>query len=71
MTIKSDDKKVTAKTEKQLNAIIYYLTENPEGTVANFEIILGVKSTRVKQLLYILIPNQKLIEQDYYHDRAI
>jgi len=55
VTIKSDDKKVTAKTEKQLNAIIEFLTVNPEGTVTNFEKILGIKSTRVKQLLYILI----------------
>lgn len=70
VTIKSDDKKVTAKTEKQLNAIIYYLTENPEGTVANFEIILGVKSTRVKQLLYILI-EKNIIEADGTNKKRI
>ena len=63
VTTKSDDKKVTTKTEKQLNAIIDYLTVYPEGTVANFEIILGVKTTRVKQLLYTLI-EKSIIEAD-------
>ena len=61
MTIKSDGKKVTVKAEGQLNSIIEYLSIHPEGKVADFEGVLGVKSTRVKQLLYELL-NKGVIE---------
>ena len=54
-TIKNDDKKVTEKTERQLNAIIDFLSTHSEGKVADFEGVLGLKSTRVKELLYELM----------------
>ncbi len=61
VTIKSDDKKVTAKTERQMNTIIEFLSNHPEGKVSDFEEILSVKSTRIKQLLYNLL-QQNIIE---------
>ena len=61
VTIKSDDKKVTAKTERQMNTIIEFLSNHPEGKVSDFEEILSVKSTRIKQILYNLL-QQNIIE---------
>ena len=61
MTIKSDDKKVTIKTERQKNSIIEYLTDHENGTVADFTELLGVSQTRVKQILYLLL-NDDTIE---------
>ena len=55
VTIKSDDKKVTIKSERHKNAIIEYLTDHPDGAVSDLASLLGVKSTRVKQLLYDLM----------------
>ncbi|MBQ7146765.1 MAG: hypothetical protein IJR95_08410 [Lachnospiraceae bacterium] len=56
-TIKTDDKKPTIKTERQMNAIIEYLTDHPDGSVASFEELLELKSTRVKELLRKMIDN--------------
>jgi ATP-dependent DNA helicase RecG len=49
--IKSGDKKVAIKSERHKNAIIEFLTDHPEGTVAELEDVLGLKASRVKQLL--------------------
>ena len=57
-TIKTDDKKPTIKTERQMNAIIEYLTDHPDGSVASFEELLELKSTRVKELLRKMIDNR-------------
>ena len=46
---------MTEKTERQLNAIIDFLSTHSEGKVADFEGVLGLKSTRVKELLYELM----------------
>ena len=55
--VKTDDKKPTIKTERQMNAIIEYLTDHPDGSVASFEELLELKSTRVKELLRKMIDN--------------
>ena len=49
--IKVGDKKVAIKSERHKNAIIEFLTDHPEGTVAELEDVLGLKASRVKQLL--------------------
>ena len=54
-TIKSDDKTPTLRAERQQNAIIEYLTEHPEGSVRELEVVLGLKATRVKALLSSLV----------------
>ncbi len=54
-TAKTDGKKLTAKTITQRNTIIEYLTDNPEGTVSEFETLLDVKTSRVKEILYGLV----------------
>lgn len=58
-TIKTDDKKLTiksnAKTLAQKAAIVEYLTDNASGTNADLCKLLGVQSTRVKELLADLI----------------
>ena len=58
VTIKSDDKKVTINSQKNLeqkNMIVQFVREH--GSVKNSELceLLGVKSTRIKQLLYELL----------------
>ena len=55
VTINGDGKKATINEERQKNSIIEYLTDHPEGAVSDFEMLLGVKSTRVKQILYKLL----------------
>lgn len=41
-------------------AILDYLDENSEGTVTDFETLLGVKSSRVKNILYELMHDDKI-----------
>ena len=41
--------------ERHKNSIIEYLTDHPDGAVSDFTELLGVKNTRVKQVLYSLI----------------
>lgn len=55
VTIKSDDKKVTIKTAQQKREIVSYLTNHLSAQNSDIAAILGVKSTRVKQLLQELI----------------
>ncbi len=58
-TIKTDDKKPTiksnAKTLAQKAAIVEYLTDHASGTNADLCKLLGVQSTRVKEILADLI----------------
>ena len=54
-TIKSDDKKATIKTARQKNEIITYLTDHVSAKNIDIAELLGVKSTRVKQLLKELL----------------
>ena len=70
VTVKSDGKKVTvknvskissSKSEYQKNIITNFLKENETGKISDFEKILGVKTTRVKQLIYELIDSNTVI----------
>ncbi len=64
VAIKSDDKKVTINSKKNLeqkNMIVQFVREH--GSVKNSELceLLGVKSTRIKQLLYELLDGDILV----------
>ena len=61
---KSDDKdkKVTIKSDGQKAAIVEFLSENLYGRTTDFSEMLGVGTTRVKQLLYELI-SEDVIER--------
>ena len=64
MTITGDDKKVTINSKKnaeQKNMIVIFIKEH--GSVKNSELcdLLGVKSSRVKQLLRELIDEDILV----------
>lgn len=51
---------MTAKTAAQMVAIMNYLTENSEGTVTDLETILGVKTSRVKRIIYEMVNNDMI-----------
>ena len=64
VTIKSDDKKVTISSKKnseQKTMIVEFIREN--GSAKNSELcdLLGVKSTRIKQLLHELVDEEILV----------
>ena len=63
VTIKSDDKKVTIKTARQKNEIIMYLTDHASVKNADIAELLGVKSTRVKQLLKELLDEDVIVAE--------
>lgn len=60
---KSDDKKVTIKTARQKNEIITYLTEHISAKNTDIAELLGVKSTRVKQLLKELLDDGVIVAE--------
>ena len=62
-TIKSDDKKATIKTARQKNEIITYLTDHISARSADIAELLGVKSTRAKQLLKGLLDEGVVIAE--------
>ena len=70
VTIKGDDKKVTIKTSDQKAMIIEYLTEHVEGKVSDFTELLGVKTTRVKKLIYELIADGIIVAQGGNRNRT-
>ena len=61
VAIKSDDKKGTIKSAAQKAMIIEYLTDHVDGSVAEFSELLGVKTSRVKKLIYELIAEEIII----------
>ena len=63
VTIKSDDKKVTIKTARQKNEIITYLTDHVSAKNTDIAELLGVKSTRVKQLLKELLDEGVIVAE--------
>ena len=63
VTIKSDDKKTTIKTARQKNEIITYLTDHISARSADIAELLGVKSTRAKQLLKGLLDEGVVIAE--------
>jgi len=58
VTIKSDDKKVTINSKKnteQKNMIVGFIKEYGSAKSSDLCDLLGVKSTRIKKLIYELI----------------
>ena len=72
-TIKTDDKKPTikskAKTELQKELIIEYLTDNASATNADLCNLLGLQSTRVKELLSALIADGIVVSEGANRNR--
>ena len=70
VTIKSDDKKSTLKTAVQKEMIIDYLTDHAVATVAELSELLGVKTTRVKKLIYELISADLIVAEGANRNRT-
>lgn len=75
VTITSDDKSVTIKSvtiksDDNKKAIIDYLTENESGKNSDLAQLLGVKSTRVKQLIYKLIEDDIIVTEGANRNRV-
>lgn len=70
VSIKSDDKKVTIKTARQKNEIIMYLTDHASAKNADIAELLGVKSTRVKQLLKELLDEDVIVAEGSNKNRV-
>lgn len=56
-----DDKVLNSKSDIQKNIILNYLKEKENGKISDFEKLLGVKTTRVKHLIYELIESKTII----------
>jgi len=69
-TIKSDDKKVTIKSARQKNEIITYLTDHVSAKNIDIAELLGVKSTRVKQLLKELLDEGVVVAEGSNKNRV-
>ena len=68
--IKSDDKKVTIKSARQKNEIITYLTDHVSAKNTDIAELLGVKSTRVKQLLKELLDEGVVVAEGNNKNRV-
>ena len=62
-TIKSGDKKKTIKTAMQKEIIIEYLTDHAEVSIAELSDTLGVKTSRLKNLIYDLIADDLVVPE--------
>ena len=60
VTIKSDDKKVTIKTQEQFNVILQYMVPEKEYRLEEISEQLAVKKTRTKTVLKALIEAEKI-----------
>ena len=69
-TIKSDDKKATIKAARQKNEIITYLTDHVSAKNIDIAELLGVKSTRVKQLLKELLDEGVVVAEGNNKNRV-
>lgn len=69
-TIKSDGKKVTIKSARQKNEIITYLTDHVSAKNTDIAELLGVKSTRVKQLLKELLDEGVVVAEGNNKNRV-
>ncbi|MBQ6900206.1 MAG: putative DNA binding domain-containing protein [Firmicutes bacterium] len=70
VTIKSDDKKVTIKSQQQKKEMINYLLNNETAKNSDFAELLGVKSTRVKQLLKELVDAEMVVAEGGNRNRS-
>ena len=69
-TIKSDDKKATIKTARQKNEIIMHLTDHVSAKNADIAELLGVKSTRVKELMKELLDEGVIVAEGSNKNRV-
>ncbi len=69
VTIKSGDKKKTIKTAMQKEIIIEYLTDHAEVSIAELSETLGVKTSRVKNLIYDLIADDLVVPEGANRNR--
>ena len=53
--VKSSDKKTNGKSEIQKAMIIEYLTDHVDGSAAELSMLLDVKTSRTKKLIYELV----------------
>ena len=70
VTIKCDDKKVTIKAARQKNEIIAYLTDHVSAKSTDFAELLGVKSTRVKQILKEMLDEGTIVADGSNRNRT-
>ena len=69
-TIKSGGKKAPIKKTRQKNEIILYLTDHASAKSADISELLGLKSTRVKQLLKELIDEGVIVTEGGNRNRV-
>lgn len=70
VTVKSDDKKISAKFRVQTQAIINYLTMNVYAKNSDIANLLGVKSTRVKQIMKALVEAEIVVAEGENKERV-
>ena len=70
VTVKSDDKKISAKFRVQTQAIINYLTMNVSAKNSDIANLLGVKSTRVKQIMKALVEAEIVVAEGENKERV-
>lgn len=68
--IKTADKKPPIKTAAQKTAIIEYLTDHISGSNADFAELLGLKSTRVKELLRVMVAEGTIVAEGGNRNRT-
>ena len=59
-TIKSDDKKVTAKTQENMNKVLEYMIYDKEYALSEICRVLNLKETRTKEILKLLLAENKV-----------
>jgi predicted HTH transcriptional regulator len=69
-TIKTDDKKVTIKRSEQKAMIVDFLRNNHSAKSADLCALLGVKSTRLKELLYELVNDGVIVADGANRNRT-
>ena len=60
---------MTIKSLLQKQAIVEYLTENVEGKITDFTVLLGVQSSRVKKLVYELLEDDIIVAEGANRNR--
>ena len=68
--IKSGDKKAAAKTVAHKQAIISYLTENVSAKSTEIAELLGLKTTRAKEILAEMVDENILVSEGGNRNRV-
>ncbi len=68
--IKTADKKPLIKTATQKAAVIAYLTDHVTGTTADFTNLLGLKSTRIRELLRSMVQEDTIVAEGSNRNRT-